>query len=73
MPTGVVDALWSGLTIVLITAIAWVWSKQAWDAPSLIGCPHHRWRDRADVFSKSEMSDAIPQIFRMLSGKITFD
>ena len=29
MPTGIVYAVWSGLGIVLITAVAWVWAKQA--------------------------------------------
>lgn len=37
MPTGIVYAIWSGLGIVLITAVAWVWAKQALDAPALIG------------------------------------
>ena len=37
LPTGVVYALWSGLGIVLITAVAWVWQKQVLDGPALIG------------------------------------
>jgi small multidrug resistance pump len=37
MPTGVVYAVWSGLSIVLVTAVAWVWSKQALDLPALLG------------------------------------
>jgi small multidrug resistance pump len=37
MPAGIVYAVWSGLAIVLITAVAWVWSKQALDLPALIG------------------------------------
>jgi small multidrug resistance pump len=37
MPAGLVYALWSGLGIVLITAVAWLWSKQTLDAPALIG------------------------------------
>lgn len=37
MPTGVVYALWSGLSIVLVTAMAWFWSKQALDLPALFG------------------------------------
>ncbi len=36
MPTGIVYAVWSGLGIVLITAVAWVWAKQAL-ASALIG------------------------------------
>lgn len=37
MPTGVVYALWSGLGIVLITAVAWVWQKQVLDGAALLG------------------------------------
>jgi len=37
MPTGIAYAVWSGLGIVLITAVAWVWAKQALDVPALIG------------------------------------
>lgn len=37
MPTGIVYAVWSGLAIVLITAVAWVWAKQVLDLPALIG------------------------------------
>lgn len=37
MPAGVVYALWSGLGIMLITAAAWIWFRQALDAPALIG------------------------------------
>jgi small multidrug resistance pump len=37
MPTGIVYAVWSGLGIVLITAVAWVWAKQVLDLPALIG------------------------------------
>jgi small multidrug resistance pump len=37
MPTGIVYAVWSGLGIVLITAVAWVWAKQALDTPALVG------------------------------------
>ena len=37
MPTGIVYAVWSGLGIVLITAVAWVWAKQPLDVPALIG------------------------------------
>jgi small multidrug resistance pump len=37
MPTGIVYAVWSGLGIVLITAVAWVWAKQALDIPALVG------------------------------------
>jgi small multidrug resistance pump len=37
MPTGIVYAIWSGLGIVLITAVAWIWSKQTLDLPALLG------------------------------------
>ena len=37
IPTGVVYALWSGMGIVLITAVAWVVYQQKLDAPALLG------------------------------------
>lgn len=37
LPTGVVYAIWSGLSIVLVTAVAWVWSEQVLDFPALVG------------------------------------
>jgi small multidrug resistance pump len=37
MPTGVVYAIWSGLGIVLITAVAWVWYGQKLDLPAVLG------------------------------------
>jgi len=37
MPAGIVYAVWSGLSIVLITAVAWAWADQALDMPALIG------------------------------------
>lgn len=37
IPTGVVYALWSGMGIVLITAVAWVFYQQKLDAPALLG------------------------------------
>lgn len=37
MPTGVVYAIWSGMGIVLITAVAWIWFRQALDLPAMIG------------------------------------
>ena len=37
MPTGMVPAIWSGLGIVLITAVAWVWAKRPLDGPALVG------------------------------------
>jgi len=37
MPTGVVYAIWSGMGIVLISAVVWIWFRQTLDAPALIG------------------------------------
>lgn len=37
MPTGVVYALWSGLGIVLITTVAWLWAKQTLDLAAILG------------------------------------
>lgn len=37
LPTGIAYAIWSGVGIVLVTAIAWVWHGQRLDAPALIG------------------------------------
>lgn len=37
MPTGIVYAIWSGMGIVLISAVAWVWYRQVLDTPALIG------------------------------------
>jgi small multidrug resistance pump len=35
--TGVVYAIWSGLGIVLVTAVAWAWSGQSLGLPVLLG------------------------------------
>ena len=37
VPVGIGYAIWSGVGIVAITAIAWVWFKQQLDAPALLG------------------------------------
>lgn len=37
VPVGVAYAIWSGVGVVLITAIAWVWFKQALDVPAMAG------------------------------------
>jgi small multidrug resistance pump len=37
IPVGVVYAIWSGVGIVLITAVAWVLYRQLLDTPALIG------------------------------------
>jgi len=57
MPTGIVYAVWSGLGIVLITAVAWVWAKQTLDVPALIGMGLITAGVIViNVFSKSEVS-----------------
>lgn len=37
MPVGVVYAMWSGVGIVLVTAIAWIWFRQSLDLAALLG------------------------------------
>ena len=37
MPTGIVYAIWSGMGIVLISAVAWIWYRQTLDLAALIG------------------------------------
>jgi len=37
MPTGIAYAIWAGVGIVLITAIAWIVQGQRMDAPALAG------------------------------------
>jgi small multidrug resistance pump len=37
MPVGIVYALWCGAGIILITAIGWLWFRQALDMPALVG------------------------------------
>jgi small multidrug resistance pump len=37
IPTGIAYAIWSGVGIVLITAIAWAFQGQKLDAPALAG------------------------------------
>jgi small multidrug resistance pump len=37
IPTGIAYAIWSGVGIVLIAAVAWVFQGQKLDAPALIG------------------------------------
>lgn len=37
IPTGIAYAIWSGVGIVLITAIAWIFQGQKLDAPALGG------------------------------------
>jgi small multidrug resistance pump len=37
MPTGIVYAIWSGLGIVLIALVAWLWAKQPLDSAAIAG------------------------------------
>ena len=37
IPVGVAYAIWSGVGIVIIAAIGWVWYRQSLDLPALIG------------------------------------
>ena len=37
IPSGIVYAFWSGVGIVLISAVGWFWFKQSLDVPALIG------------------------------------
>jgi small multidrug resistance pump len=37
MPTGVVYAIWSGMGIVLISAVAWIWYRQTLDFAAILG------------------------------------
>lgn len=37
IPTGIVYAIWSGVGIVLISAVGWFWFKQSLDMPAMIG------------------------------------
>lgn len=37
MPTGIVYAVWSGMGIVLITGIGFIWYQEALDLPAVVG------------------------------------
>ncbi len=37
MPVGVVYAVWSGVGVVLITLVGWMWFKQELDIPAFVG------------------------------------
>lgn len=37
MPVGIVYAIWSGVGIVFITAVGWLWLGQRIDPPAIIG------------------------------------
>lgn len=37
VPTGVAYAIWSGVGIVLVAGIAWVWQGQRLDVPAMVG------------------------------------
>jgi len=37
IPVGVAYAIWSGVGIVLIAAVGWIWFRQVLDLPAIIG------------------------------------
>ena len=37
LPVGIVYAVWSGVGVVLITLVGWLWFKQELDVPAFIG------------------------------------
>jgi small multidrug resistance pump len=37
LPTGVVYGIWSGLGVLLIAGVAWLWQGQALDLPAVLG------------------------------------
>jgi small multidrug resistance pump len=37
MPVGIVYGIWSGVGIVLIATVGWVWFKESLDLPAIIG------------------------------------
>jgi len=37
MPTGIAYAIWSGVGIVLISLVAWLWQGQRLDLPAIVG------------------------------------
>ena len=37
IPAGVVYAIWSGMGVVLITAIAWIWYRETLDTSAILG------------------------------------
>ncbi|MBR0679746.1 QacE family quaternary ammonium compound efflux SMR transporter [Roseomonas eburnea] len=37
IPTGIAYAIWSGVGIVLISVVGWIWFRQELDLPAIIG------------------------------------
>ena len=37
LPTGIAYAIWSGVGIILVTAVAWLWHGQRLDAAAIVG------------------------------------
>jgi multidrug transporter EmrE-like cation transporter len=77
MPTGIAYAVWSGLGIVLITAVAWVWGQAgARRSGANRHGPHHRRRDRHQrlfkVAGASRDGRGLLSRADMLNGKIRF-
>ena len=69
MPTGIVYAIWSGLAIVLITVVAWVWAKQTLDTPAFVGMGLITAGVIViNVFSKSDVSATSAETFATTRG-----
>ena len=60
MPTGVIYAIWSGMGIVLISAVAWIFFKQRLDLPAIIGMQEQR-KDRAGLLASLANLDPQPE------------
>ena len=72
MPTGIVYAIWSGLAIVLITLVAWVWAKQTLDTPAFVGMGLITAGVIViNVFSKSDVSATSAETFATTRGSTT--
>ncbi|MFL5283400.1 MAG: SMR family transporter [Rhodopila sp.] len=37
MPVGIAYAIWSGIGVVLVSAVGWAWFRQSLDQPALLG------------------------------------
>ena len=37
LPTGIAYAIWTGVGIVLVSVVSWLWLKQSLDLPAIIG------------------------------------
>ena len=54
MPVGIANTIWSGIGIVLVSAIGWIAYGQRLDLPAFVGLrPHHRRVLVVNLLSKS--------------------